>query len=186
MKKRILLKGLLVILMFIFTVGGMAQNSKNVLLPIFDVGDVSSLQPSNAGKVLVIPAFLSVRRNQLQMLDVAHQQIDMSVLFLLENVSGNRPRLFIVNAQTKQILSCATLSNMTIKGKDADTVYTFSALYDNLLGHKDWKSNLSLMSKRNEALGLNAISIIMPLDDNLVLELVGIIGNDATLKGVLD
>lgn len=186
MKKRILLKGLLVILMSIFTIGGMAQNSKNVLLPIFDVGDVSSLQPSNDGRVLAIPAFLSVRRNQLQMLDVPHQQIDMSVLFLLEHVSGNSPRLFIVNAQTKQILSCATLSNMIIQGKEADTVYTFSALYDNLLGHKNWKSKLSLMARRNETLGLNAISIIMPLGDNLVLELVGIIGNDATLKGVLD
>ena len=65
-------------------------------------------------------------------------------------------------------------------------VYTFSVLYHNLLGHKNWKSELSLMAKRKEALGLNAISVIMPLDDNLVLELVGIIGNDVTLKGVLD
>lgn len=67
MKKLFLLKGLLVILMSVFTIGGMAQNSKNVLLPIFDVGEVSMLQPSNNGKVLVIPAFLSVRRNQIQM-----------------------------------------------------------------------------------------------------------------------
>lgn len=57
MKKLFLLKGLLVILMSVFTTGGMAQNSKNVLLPIFDVGDVSTLQPSNEGKILAIPAF---------------------------------------------------------------------------------------------------------------------------------
>lgn len=172
--------------MSIFAIEGMAQNSKNVLLPIFDVGDASVLQPSNEGKVLVIPAFLSARRNQVQMLDVAHQQIDMSVLFLLEHVSGKSPRLFIVNAQTKKILSCATLNDMTTQGRDADTVYNFTALYDNLLGHKNWKANLSLMSRRNETLGLNAISIIMPLDDNLVLELVGIVGNDSTLKDVID
>lgn len=186
MKKLFLLKGLLVILMSVFTTGGMAQNSKNVLLPIFDVGDVSTLQPSYEGKILAIPAFLSVRRNQVQMLDVAHQQIDMSVLFLLEHVSGKSPRLFIVNAQSKTVLSCATLSNMNVQGKGDDVVYTFSALYDNLLGHKKWNAKLSLMAKRNEALGINAISIIMPLDENLMLELVGIIGNDVALKDVID
>lgn len=42
------------------------------------------------------------------------------------------------------------------------------------------------MAKRNEALGINAISIIMPLDENLMLELVGIIGNDVALKDVID
>lgn len=186
MKKLNFLKGLLVILMSIFAIEGMAQNSKNVLLPIFDVGDVSTLQPSSDGKILAIPAFLSVRRNQVQMLDVAHQQIDMGVLFLLEHVTGKSPRLFIVNAQTKTVLSCATLSKMNVQGNGADAVYTFAALYDNLLGHKNWKVDLSLMAKRNEALGVNAISIIMPLDENLMLELVGIIGNDVTLNDVID
>lgn len=47
MKKQFLLKGLLVIFMSVFTIGGMAQNTKKVLLPIFDVGEVSTLQPSN-------------------------------------------------------------------------------------------------------------------------------------------
>lgn len=147
MKKLFLLKGLLVILMSVFTTGGMAQNSKNVLLPIFDVGDVSTLLPSNEGKILAIPAFLSVRRNQVQMLDVAHQQIDMSVLFLLEHVSGKSPRLFIVNAQSKTVLSCATLSNMNVQGKGDDVVYTFSALYDNLLGHKKMECQIIFNGK---------------------------------------
>lgn len=185
MKKLFLLKGLLVILMSVFTIGGMAQNSKKVLLPIFDVGEVSTLQPSNNGKVLVIPAFLSVRRNQIQMLDVEHQQIDMSVLFVLEHVAGNSLRWFIINAETKKVLSCASLSGMSVQNNGDNTIYTFSALYDNLLGHQNWNSMLSLMARQNETLNLNAVSIIMGLDNNLVLELVGVIGNDSTLADIV-
>ena len=44
---------------------------------------------------------------------------------------------------------------------------------------------LSLMARQNETLNLNAVSIIMGLDDNLVLELVGVIGNDSTLAGIV-
>ena len=44
---------------------------------------------------------------------------------------------------------------------------------------------LSLMARQNAALNINAVSVIMGLDNNLVLELVGVIGNDSTLADIV-
>ena len=74
---------------------------------------------------------------------------------------------------------------MSVQKNGDNTIYTFAALYDNLLGHQNWNSMLSLMARQNETRNLNAVSIIMGLDDNLVLELVGVIGNDSTLAGIV-
>jgi hypothetical protein len=74
---------------------------------------------------------------------------------------------------------------MSVQKNDDDTIYTFSALYDKLLGHRNWNSMLSLMARKNAALNINAVSIIMGLDNNLVLELVGVIGNDSTLADIV-
>ena len=84
------------------------QNTKDVLVKIFDVGDVSSAEPAPTDNVFFVGAFLSVRRNEVQLLDVQNHQIDMSVIFLVENMNSNL-RLFILNPATQSILSCAKL-----------------------------------------------------------------------------
>lgn len=164
------------------TVGG--RNTKDVLVKIFDVGDISTAQPASTDNVFFAGIFLSIRRNKVQLLDQQNRQIDISVSMVVENMNSNL-RLFILNSKTQSILSCANLSlkDKKINNETGVIYYLFDATYDNLMGHKNWTQPISFCARREHP---EIFSIIMELGKNLMLELAGITGNEILNKTIVD
>lgn len=158
--------------------------SKNYLLDIFNVGIVSNIQPAKTQNVAIFEVFLSVKRNEMQLINSKNKELDASVVFVLENNCGEN-RLFILDAVHKTILSVAKLKLIE---KMNDECYLFSAEYDNLMGHKNWVGKVSFYEWHDTSSNIPLGSIIIEAGPGIKLELAGYVnypGSNKTLSALL-
>jgi hypothetical protein len=161
------------------------QIEHKVLSKILNVEEVSSVQPASTNNVGIYQVFTSVIRNEVQLLDLSKNEYDASVIFVVENDNGHK-RLFILDYDSHATLAVAELQNENHRELNGNDVFSYNAVFDNIMGYKQKSCGFSLYAPSDTQKPF--ISIIMEVGANIKLELGGMgtyPGDNKTLYDLL-
>ena len=164
----------LLLFVVLFTNNLSAQNKSSALIRMFDVGVYSDAMHTG-NDCMITNYFLSVKKNNIELLNVSEMEADGGVMFIVERSTQFGLRLFIMNSENKKILSCATLKKLKTERDGEYDFYLFDATFDKLMGYSNKNVRLSFFCKKNITQTMDSCnSIMMSINDNLVIEILGL------------
>lgn len=163
----------LTFILFLFFTTLHAQRSQptNILQKMFYTGEVCNQHPQGNHPAYICNVFRSVKKNNISFVDPQKQNVDISVLFWIEKDDKNNINLYIIDSENMDVICHGSLVIRSYKYEDGFDYYMFDCTYDNLMGNKKITKPFSIFASRLPS--NNKFSIIMPVNNNLTLNMAG-------------